>query len=86
MLLPKPNKRPRSPTSYHPTCLFNAMGKKAERIIYNRLLFIIKRSNGLSKCLYGSYSTVAKDALNFGGCCAVLTLDVKNAFNSANWN
>ena len=98
VLLPKPGKQPGNPASYRPICLLDTMGKMMERVIYNRLLPIVEASNGLSERQFGfrrAHSTVdaigmvvnlAKGALISGGCCAVVALDVKNAFNSANWN
>lgn len=35
---------------------------------------------------YGGYNVAAKDALKSGGCCSVLSKDVRNEFNSANWS
>ncbi|CAD7076711.1 unnamed protein product [Hermetia illucens] len=98
VLLPKPGKQPGNLASYRPICLLDTMGKMMERVIYNRLLPIVEASNGLSERQFGfrrAHSTVdaigmvvnlAKGVLISGGCCAVVALDAKNAFNSANWN
>ena len=97
VLLPKPRKPPGVPSSYRPICLLDTMGKMLERVIYNRLLPFIELAGGLSERQYGfrrARSTVdavakvvelARNAMAMGKCCALVTLDVKNAFNSANW-
>ncbi|CAD7085339.1 unnamed protein product [Hermetia illucens] len=68
-----------------------------ERVIYNRLLPIIEYKDGLSERQFGfrqAHSTIdavdivlklARDAMSSKKCCAVVTLDIKNAFNSASW-
>lgn len=67
-----------------------------KRVIYHRLLLIVESSNGLSGRQYGlrrahftvdaitMFVNLAKGALVSGGCCAMLELDVKDAFNPAN--
>ncbi|CAD7085026.1 unnamed protein product [Hermetia illucens] len=73
-----------------------------ERVIYNRLLPVVESQGGLSDRQYGfrkARSTIdaiklvtdlAEDAIHGKGStskyCVVVILDVKNAFNSANWN
>ena len=97
VLLPKPNKHPGHPSSYRPICLIDTAGKMLERVIYNRLLPIIEYKDGLSERQFGfrqAHSTIdavdvvlklARDAMSSKKCCAVVTLDIKNAFNSASW-
>lgn len=101
VLIPKPNKPQGIPSSYRPICLLDTHGKIFEKIICNRLLPIIEAKGGLSNQQYGfrkARSTIdairivvenARTAIEGRGAnrkyCAIITLDVKNAFNSANW-
>lgn len=101
ILLPKPGKVLGDPASYRPICLLDTIGKCLERIIHTRLLEAVERVNGLSERQFGfrkERSTIdainyvveaAKQAINGKGknrkYCAIITLDVKNAFNSAGW-
>ncbi|CAD7093684.1 unnamed protein product [Hermetia illucens] len=90
-------KKIRGRKSPRPICLLDTMGKMLEREIYNRLLPFIELPGGLSERQYGfrrARSTLdavakvvelARNAVAMGKCCALVTLDVKNAFNSANW-
>ncbi|CAD7080109.1 unnamed protein product [Hermetia illucens] len=102
VLLPKLGKPPGEPSSYRPICLLDTVGKVLERVIYNRLLPVVESQGGLSDRQYRfrkARSTIdaiklvtglAEDAIHRKGSsskyCVVVTLDVKNAFNSANWN
>ena len=102
VLLPKAGKPPGEPSSYRPICLLDTMGKMLERAIYNRLLPVVESQGGLSDRQYGfrkARSTIdaikmvtglAENAIHGRGCtikyCVVVTLDVRNAFNSTNWN
>lgn len=101
VLIPKPNKPSGEPSSYRPICLLDTIGKVLEKLIYNRLLPIVETREGLSDRQFGfrkARSTIdaikmvmeiAQNAIAGKGAskkyCAVITLDVKNAFNSANW-
>lgn len=99
VLLPKPGKPPGDPSAYRPICLIDTAGKLLERVILNRLTIYLER--GLSNSQFGfrqGRSTVdaikavletaeiaiepKRRGLRF---CAIVTLDVKNAFNSASW-
>jgi Reverse transcriptase (RNA-dependent DNA polymerase)/Endonuclease-reverse transcriptase len=102
VLLPKPGKPPGIPSSYRPICLLDSMGKILERIIQNRLLPYTEGNDGLSDNQFGfrkarstmdaidTVINIARDAVNrprgSKQYCAVVTLDVQNAFNSANWD
>ncbi|CAD7081762.1 unnamed protein product [Hermetia illucens] len=102
ILLPKPGKNPGEPSSYRPICLLDTVKKMLERVIYNRLLPVVESQGGLSDRQYGFRKTrstidaiklvtgLAENAIHGKGdtskYCVVVTLDVKNAFNSANWN
>ncbi|CAD7080141.1 unnamed protein product [Hermetia illucens] len=101
VLLPKPGKPPGEPSSYRPICLLDTVGKMLERVIYNRLLPVVESQGGLSDRQYRfrkARSTIdaiklvtglAEDAIHGKGStskyCVVVTLDVKNAFNSTTW-
>lgn len=101
VLLPKPGKPAGDPSAYRPICLIDTVGKLLEKVILNRLTKYTEREGGLSNRQFGfrkGRSTV--DAINMvletAGIavqpkrrgmrfCAIVTLDVKNAFNSASW-
>lgn len=101
VLIPKPGKRPGDSGSSRPICLIDGVAKGLERLILNRLNEHIERVNGLSEKQYGfrtGRSTTdaiervidmasGSRARNRGAnrYCAIVTLDVKNAFNSASW-
>lgn len=102
VLLPKPGKPPGDPSAYRPICLIDTLGKLLEKVILNRLTRYTERVGGLSDSQFGfrkGRSTVdaiklvtetAKIAMEpkrrGNRFCAIVTLDVKNAFNSASWN
>lgn len=101
LLLPKGNKPLEDPSSFRPICLIDAFGKLFEAIICKRLSDYVESQGALSDNQFGfrkGRSTI--DAINilvstalraihrksFGNdYCIIVTLDVKNAFNSANW-
>uniref|UniRef100_A0ABD2XST0 Reverse transcriptase domain-containing protein n=1 Tax=Trichogramma kaykai TaxID=54128 RepID=A0ABD2XST0_9HYME len=102
VLLLKPGKPPDAPSSYHPLCMLDTAGKSLERIICRRLEVYTEAPVGLSDRQHGfwrgrstidaieSVTAAAREAV--GGTrssckyCAVVTLDVRNAFNSARRN
>ena len=98
MLIPKPNKPLGDPSSYRPICLLNGIGKLFERVIFNRLVPITEKEGGLSDRQFGfrkarstvnaisTVTEIAEKAMEANKSCAVVTLDVKNAFNTAKWN
>jgi hypothetical protein len=102
VLLPKAGKPPGDPSGYRPLCLLDTAGKVLEKIILNRLLRYTEGVNGLSSNQFGfrkGRSTVdailsviktaevaiqpKKRGVRY---CAVVTLDVRNAFNSVSWD
>jgi hypothetical protein len=101
VLIPKPGKAIGDPSSYRPICLLDTLGKLFEKIISQRLTSYTEGSNGLSNRQFGfrkGRSTVdailtvterVKIALSRvkgrNRYCAIITLDIKNAFNSASW-
>jgi len=90
VLIPKPGKLNDDPSSHRPLCMLSTTGKIFERIICTHFGFRRKRST------IDAIQVVTQLAANaiegerwLGGSkeyCLVCTLDVKNAFNSANWN
>ncbi|XP_055590077.1 uncharacterized protein LOC129742229 [Uranotaenia lowii] len=98
VLLPKPGKPPGEPSAYRPICLLDTAGKVLEKVLQSRIQLYTEGANGLSDEQFGfrkGRSTV--DAIRLvieradearlrkrrgDRFCAVVTLDVKNAFNS----
>nr|CAI5853258.1 unnamed protein product [Callosobruchus analis] len=95
VLLHKGGKPPELPSSYRPICLLDTVGKLFETMIRMRLQDALEKCNGLSKyqfgfragsCTVDAVETVmgivekSKDKW-----CALITLDVRNAFNTASW-
>lgn len=101
VLLQKGKKPSDDPSSFRPICLIDTFGKLLEGIICKRLQESVDMANGLSEYQFGfrkNKSTmdalkllveVARGAIHkrksSNDYCVVVTLDVKNAFNSANW-
>uniref|UniRef100_A0A2M4BC18 Putative waldo-3 aae n=1 Tax=Anopheles marajoara TaxID=58244 RepID=A0A2M4BC18_9DIPT len=96
LLLPKPGKNPGDASAYRPICLLDSMGKLLERLILNRLTPHTEGARGLSDRQYGfrtgrsttdAIRRVVETARDRGGdkFCAIVTIDVKNAFNNASW-
>ncbi|XP_074036343.1 uncharacterized protein [Leptinotarsa decemlineata] len=97
MLLRKGDKNIENPSSYGPICLLDSEGKFYEYLLLNRLNEEITRTGGLSEQQFGFRKgrqtvdavnvvlRIANDASVNGNICATITLDVKNAFNSASW-
>jgi len=101
VLLRKGQKPLEEPSSYRPICLLNTIGKLYERIIKKRLETHLEQTGGICNEQFGfrnGRSTI--DALNRvrevvesaatgllykRKLCAMVSLDVANAFNSASW-
>lgn len=95
------SKPPDQPSSYRPISLLDGAGKLLERLLMARLAVHINQVHGLSDAQYGfrrgrsttdAISEVLRMAQAAGSgavqnrdLCAVVMLDVKNAFNSAPW-
>jgi Reverse transcriptase (RNA-dependent DNA polymerase). len=85
-----------APTSYRPICMLDTLGKLFEALIRNRLTTELERREGLSPRQFGfrkGRSTVqaaeyVKDWVRQSRyrMCALFTLDVRNAFNTASWS
>ena len=95
VLLEKP-KKPNQPQTYRPICLLNVMGKVFENLIRNRIRkeigIPISRNQfgfrpGLSTIeAVAKVMEIAKLAKNKQKLCLMITIDIKNAFNSAPWD
>uniref|UniRef100_A0ABD2WTS5 Reverse transcriptase domain-containing protein n=1 Tax=Trichogramma kaykai TaxID=54128 RepID=A0ABD2WTS5_9HYME len=101
VLLPKPGKPPDEPSSYRPLCMLETAGKILERIICGRLEASTERPGGQYGFRRGRSTidaiedviSTAREAIagkrwrrGTKKYCAVVTLDVRNAFNSARWD
>lgn len=101
VLIKKADKPADDPTAYRPICLLDAEGKLYEQLLTIRLKSELQRTGGLSDRQFGftegrqtvdavrAVIKTAREAEEFAAqhrrMCAVVTLDVKNAFNSASW-
>lgn len=101
VLLQKPNKPLENPASYRPICLLDIEGKLYEHLILARLKQELVRTGDLSQRQFGfrkgrqtvdaikQVIEIARKAAAYSNAhrrlCAMITLDVRNAFNSASW-
>ncbi|XP_052740749.1 putative 115 kDa protein in type-1 retrotransposable element R1DM [Bicyclus anynana] len=101
ILLRKANKPKDDPSGYRPVCLLDCYGKLMERLLVNRIEKLLPEHGGLSEHQYGfrqgrstlmaikrvvETAVVAKQgSRRTRRLCALICLDVKNAFNSAPW-
>lgn len=101
VLLQKGNGPLDNPASFRPICLLDVEGKLFEQLILVKLNQELERTGGLSDRQYGfrkgrqtvdaikDVLQIASEASNYAPqhrrICAAVTLDVKNAFNSASW-
>lgn len=101
VLLPKGSKPLDEPSSFRPLCLLDTTGKLLERLLLARLETALGNAEGLSNRQYGfrkgrstidAISAVDRIATEANGVnslstrfCALATVDVRNAFNSAGW-
>lgn len=94
VLIRKGDKPLNLPSSYRPLCLLDCLGKLLEKILDNRLRRFLDDNKGLHDRQFGfrkGRSTI--DALNTLRSTispkhkvGIITLDIKNAFNSAPWS
>jgi hypothetical protein len=97
ILLRKGKKPLDQPSSYRPLCLLDTMGKVLEGLILERLKDFVERKCPLSERQYGfrsGKSTIdavrdvrdrAWEARRQGAYCALIGIDIRNAFNSLRW-
>lgn len=97
VLLRKGNKPLDDPSSFRPICLMDIEGKLYEHLLLDRLNVELERTGGLSSNQFGfrkgrqtidavnEVLRAARQALAEREFCVVVTIDVKNAFNSASW-
>lgn len=97
VLLRKGDKPVDSPTSYRPVCLLDVEGKLYEQMLLGRLKGELARTGDLAERQYGfrqgrqtvdainEVVRIAREAAHHRKLCAAVTLDVRNAFNSASW-
>jgi hypothetical protein len=101
VLIPKGKASPDVTRKFRPICLLDSMGKLYEQLIKTRLTEELDEKGGLSDDQYGfrkgrSTSDAIKEVWkmakfanggSWGGkdFCALTTLDVRNAFNTASW-
>lgn len=97
VLLRKDNRPLDNPSSFRPICLLDVEGKLYEHLLLERLNEELERSGGLSPYQYGfrkgrqtidavnEVLNIARLAAEERNLCVLITLDVKNAFNSASW-
>lgn len=101
LLLRKGDKPLDDPATYRPICLLDVEGKLYEQLLLIRLNRELAKSGGLSDRQFGfregrqttdaiqAIINIAREASEYSHShrrlCAVITLDVRNAFNSASW-
>lgn len=100
-LIPKPGKPADSPSSYRPICLLDGSGKLLEKVLVRRLKEYLSKNNAIADNQYdirqgrstldamGRLQRIILDSTSGHAyhhkLVGTLTLDVKNAFNSAPW-
>lgn len=97
ILLRKDGKPLDRPSSYRPICLIDCFGKVLEKLIVQRLNRHIEETGCLSGNQYGfrrgrstvdamkELTTRVDRQLGRGKFCLAVSLDISNAFNTANW-
>ncbi|KAF0735570.1 Reverse transcriptase domain-containing protein [Aphis craccivora] len=95
VLLRKGDKPLDDPSSCRPLCLLDCLGKLFEKIIDNRLRLFLDTSGGLHERQFGfrkgrstidALEVLRKTVKTSKKKVGILTLDIRNAFNSAPWN
>lgn len=96
VLIPKPGRERNRAGAYRPICLLDVLRKGFEGVLVDRIKRELERTGGLSDQQYcfrerrstlGALEEVADFAKREGRMrlCALILVDVKNAFNSASW-
>ena len=92
LLLPKD-----TPNKFRPICLLDSVGKLLEGLLAARLKTECEQKNAIHDHQFGfmkGRSTIdaasdvvhfLRDGMSSGGISTIVTVDIKNAFNSANW-
>lgn len=102
VLAQKPGKPLNTPSAYRPICLLDGCGKLLEKLLVKRLRDHLTKNQAIAQNQYGFRSgrstlhalehlkTIVKAATtghpNYHRYVGMLTLDVRNAFNSAPWD
>nr|CAH7755117.1 unnamed protein product [Callosobruchus chinensis] len=86
VLLHKGGKPTELPSSYRPICLLDTVGKLFETTIRRRLQNALEECFRTGSCTVDAVQTVMGIAeKSKEKWCALITLDVRNAFNTASW-
>ncbi|GIX70133.1 probable RNA-directed DNA polymerase from transposon BS [Caerostris darwini] len=97
-LIPKTHKDQTHPSGYRPICLLPCWGKIFDKIIAERLSFFLEDRNLLNNLQFGfrkkrSTINALQNIISFisnaharNHVTCIISLDVANAFNSANWS
>ncbi|GBM38968.1 RNA-directed DNA polymerase from mobile element jockey [Araneus ventricosus] len=97
-LIPKEGKDTSLPSSYNPICLLPCWGKVLEKLLTKRLVDFLENKKLISENQFGfrrKRSTIdaLRKAIEFvenmkvnNKVVAIISLDIKNAFNSARWS
>ncbi|GIY59857.1 probable RNA-directed DNA polymerase from transposon BS [Caerostris darwini] len=97
VLIPKAEKNLVEASHYRPICLLPTWGKLFDRIIADRLTYYLEINNFISLNQYGfrkGRSTITalqkiknfiKNADSEGNITCIISIDIKNAFNSIDW-
>jgi len=94
VLIRKGDKPLDAPSSYRPLCLLDCLGELFEKVLDNRLRGFLDDNEGLDSRQFGfrkGRSTIdalnkLKETISPNQKIGILTLDIKNAFNSAPWS
>jgi hypothetical protein len=98
VLLRKGSKPEGIPSSYRPLCLLNDLGKILEFLLACRLENHISNKGGLARNQYGFRKRLSTDdavqrlnhtalrEMNKGGFCLAISIDIRNAFNTIQWD
>lgn len=97
VLIPKEGKDPSLPGSYRPICLLPCMGKILDKLICSRLVVYLERNGLISSNQFGfrknisaidalsSINQFVKESTSLKMMTSIISVDIKNAFNSVNW-
>ena len=101
VLIPKPKKNPEDKNTYRPLCLLNSISKLFEHIIKARILRTLIGPKKIAISQYGfckgkSAAQAIRKVVNMAteemrktikkrNLCALITVDIKNAFNTVDW-